>query len=307
MRRVLAPKRKHFPPTPWAFREARLSVGLGIDTCADLLKVSERTVRNWESGHARIPYAAYKLMKLLRGGRVLGPEWQHYRVWRDTLITPEGHRFQAGELAWWSLIVRRARAFSEVVNSRQAEGGRQGLSQAAAAAACPPRLLNFGRAGVAGAGLVFLLNKYETLSLSFSLESVATPRSWHIFGGSGQGYLMGPTWGHGGAIVALSDWNHAGSEEDQLATARRSASHSGRSGGPDGSVNEHLHPHGDPQFHPLPGEAAAAAVGATAGDGAAGRLDRVAAGPEGGSESALPLRLRPEIQAVPRQAVGGAL
>ena len=71
---------------------------MGVDACADLLRVSDRTIRNWEAGAVRIPYAAYKLLRVLRGGRYLGhPVWRDYRVWGDTLYTPEGHHFQAGE------------------------------------------------------------------------------------------------------------------------------------------------------------------------------------------------------------------
>jgi hypothetical protein len=101
-----------------------LQVGLGVVACADLLRVTERTIRNWEAGAVRIPYAAYKLMRVLRGGRYLAhPVWRDFRVWHDVLVTPEGHRFQAGELAWWSLLVRRARAFSELRAARDAKAG----------------------------------------------------------------------------------------------------------------------------------------------------------------------------------------
>jgi hypothetical protein len=69
-------------------------------------------VRNWESGAVRIPYAAFKLMRVIRGGKLLGAEWKDYYIRGDRLITPEGHDFKAGEMAWWSLVVRRAREFS---------------------------------------------------------------------------------------------------------------------------------------------------------------------------------------------------
>jgi hypothetical protein len=87
---------------------------MGVLACADLLRVSERTIRGWESGATRIPYAAYKLLRVLKGGRYLAhPGWKDFIVQGDTLVTPEGHRFQAGQLAWWSLLVRQARAFGE--------------------------------------------------------------------------------------------------------------------------------------------------------------------------------------------------
>ena len=64
-------------------------------------------------------------MRLLKGGKVLGPEWRDFFVYRNVLITPEGHRFEAGDLAWWSLLVRRAKAFGELLRAgnRKAESG----------------------------------------------------------------------------------------------------------------------------------------------------------------------------------------
>lgn len=38
----------------------------------------------------------------------------------DALVTPEGHRFQAGDLAWWSLAIRQAEAF-RVLSRKQRE------------------------------------------------------------------------------------------------------------------------------------------------------------------------------------------
>jgi hypothetical protein len=104
--------------TAWRFREARLCCGLGVEACADLLQVTERTIRNWEAGATRIPYAAYRLMRVLRGGKVLGPQWRGFHVWRDHLFTPEGHRFHFSDLAWWSLLVRQAREFRSIVQAK---------------------------------------------------------------------------------------------------------------------------------------------------------------------------------------------
>ena len=100
--------------TAWRFREARLCCGLGIGACADLLQVAERTIRNWEAGATRIPYEAYRLMRVLRGRKVLGPQWRGYHVWRDHLLTPEaGHRFHFSDLAcrcWSGRLANSARS-----------------------------------------------------------------------------------------------------------------------------------------------------------------------------------------------------
>lgn len=105
------------------FREARQSCQLTVEACAALLRISERTVRNWESGAVRIPYAAYKLMRVLRGGRYLGPGWENFFVRGTSLWTPEGHRFEAPDLGWWSLLVRRAREFDRIMAERRSRLG----------------------------------------------------------------------------------------------------------------------------------------------------------------------------------------
>jgi DNA-binding transcriptional regulator YiaG len=129
-------KRQPFPVTAARFREARLTVGLGVEACSHALGVSDRTIRNWESGTTRIPFAAYKLLRVLKGGRYLAhPIWRDYRVWGDTLFTPEGHRFQAGQLAWWSLLVRQARAFGQLMQERRAGEAHVSVSERAFASA----------------------------------------------------------------------------------------------------------------------------------------------------------------------------
>lgn len=92
---------------------------MSAEACADLLHVTERTVRNWESGSSRIPYAAFKLVRVMRGGKFLGPEWHGWYVRYDRLITPEGHEIRAHEFAWWSLLVRQAREFQRLMRERR--------------------------------------------------------------------------------------------------------------------------------------------------------------------------------------------
>lgn len=58
--------------TAFRFREMRFSCGLSVAIAAKVLHVTERTIHNWESGAARMPYAAYKLLRLLRGGELPG-------------------------------------------------------------------------------------------------------------------------------------------------------------------------------------------------------------------------------------------
>ena len=65
-----------------------------------------------EAGSVRIPHAAYRLLRVLGGGRYLDdPAWRSFTIRADVLVTPEGHEFPAGDLAWWSLLVRQAREY----------------------------------------------------------------------------------------------------------------------------------------------------------------------------------------------------
>jgi hypothetical protein len=99
--------------TAEGFRELRLSCVTSQRDTAALLGVCVRTVRNWESRRRRVPYAAYRLLRILRNGELPGAAWAGYRLWGDTLWTPEGIALKAGQAAWWSLLVRCARAFQQ--------------------------------------------------------------------------------------------------------------------------------------------------------------------------------------------------
>jgi DNA-binding transcriptional regulator YiaG len=117
------------------FRDVRFSCGLSIPAAAKVLHVSERTLHNWESGAVRIPYAAFKLLRLLRGGELPGPAWKGWRLTQDTLYSPEGHGFKASDHAWWSLLVRRAAMFGELV--ARCEAARSECEQLRQAGAAP--------------------------------------------------------------------------------------------------------------------------------------------------------------------------
>ena len=105
--------------TPEQFKEAREFTGKDRDDVAALLGVSLRTVGNWETGAARVPYSAYKLLRLFLRGDILEPGWGDYRFIRGKLVTPEGHSFGPGDMSWLSLLVRRAEMFSSVQKASQ--------------------------------------------------------------------------------------------------------------------------------------------------------------------------------------------
>ena len=106
-KRRKSPSRQR-PVTAERFHEARQLCRLTIAATAQLLRVSERTVLNWESGHCRIPYAAYRLMRIARGGQFWGEQWEGWFVRDDVLWSPEGHAFRPQDSRWWGLLIRQA-------------------------------------------------------------------------------------------------------------------------------------------------------------------------------------------------------
>lgn len=108
------------------FRDERISAGLSRHAAATFLQVSLRTVGHWETGRCRVPYAAFKLLRICRRGELVDPEWCGFSLVRGRLITPEGHTFEPHELVWQSLLVRRARAFSELLAERGRAGRENG-------------------------------------------------------------------------------------------------------------------------------------------------------------------------------------
>lgn len=109
------------------FREARQTCSLSVPEAAKLFRVTVRTLQNWESGRVRVPYAAYKLMRILRGHELPHPAWRGFRVVGATLWTPEGHSFRPDHMAWWSLTCRMADEFRVLARlARPVRAGAEG-------------------------------------------------------------------------------------------------------------------------------------------------------------------------------------
>ena len=79
-----------------------------------MLHVSLRTLQNWATGVHEVPYAAHKLLKLLRLMELPGQSWAGWHFSRGQLVTPEGRTISGQEGSWWSLLVRQARGFAEL-------------------------------------------------------------------------------------------------------------------------------------------------------------------------------------------------
>lgn len=91
------------------------SLGWSRADCGKFLHVTERCLRNWETGRHAIPYAAYRLLRIHCGYRLPGATWRGWSISRGKLCTPEGHELDPRDAAWWSLLVRRAQAGVEAL------------------------------------------------------------------------------------------------------------------------------------------------------------------------------------------------
>jgi len=97
-------KRKPFKPIDYErFKETRLLAGLSKRQVASFLFVSLRTIQYWENGKIKIPYAAFKLLRISTGYELPGSFWRGWMLFRDTLVSPEGKKFTPGDLNYLSL------------------------------------------------------------------------------------------------------------------------------------------------------------------------------------------------------------
>lgn len=96
------------------FKIACIEAGLNIDQVAQMLHVTPRTVRYWFSGKTKVPFAAYKLLRILNRFELPGELWAGWHMHSGKLWTPEGYGFEPIDGQWWSLLVRQARGFRAI-------------------------------------------------------------------------------------------------------------------------------------------------------------------------------------------------
>lgn len=88
-----------------------------MQAAAAELDVNIRTIRNYENGVVRIPYPAFRLMRLLAGynlvssGRQLKSNWDDWSFWKNKLWTPDGRSFEPHELRYVATYISLARHF----------------------------------------------------------------------------------------------------------------------------------------------------------------------------------------------------
>lgn len=260
------------------FRDARKGAGLTREQASGLLGVSLRTVGGWETGASRCPYAAFKLLRVLKHGEFMDVRWSGFQIIRGKLVTPENHEIDPGDLAWLTLLCRRADAFSELLHQRDARAGRT---------------------SVASTGLVYSVTS-RTPVAEFPVTSSF---QWAMHGA-----VMGPEWGHEASQARTQQAQSA----DASGSAGRSRSPSGHHGGepecllPAGAAEFHsVHPEADSPFdcgHPCE-EADTDAAGQVI-DCPFSSCEHLG---ENRAERSMSVRLGAEVEAVPRQRLKAPL
>ena len=107
------------------FHLERRTAGMTQKEAAAFLGVTVRTIRNWETGAARIPYPDFRLVRMGAGGIVHVSGWDGWRFGRDgALFSPEGRSFQPWELRQLWLVFRMAEHFRKLHSAqREARAG----------------------------------------------------------------------------------------------------------------------------------------------------------------------------------------
>jgi hypothetical protein len=96
------------------FKILLADAGLSPESAGQLLHVTPRTIRYWLSGTVAVPYAAYKLVRVMRLFELPCEGWQGWHMHSGKLWTPEGYGFTPDCQNWWSLLVRQARLFRQM-------------------------------------------------------------------------------------------------------------------------------------------------------------------------------------------------
>ncbi len=99
---------------PQDFRDLRRFSGMTRREAAQALDVTERTIQNWENGGARIPWMAYRLLRILRGYALPGSAWEGWTVQGDTLYSEDGRGFREQDMRHLTLTFAQARLWREV-------------------------------------------------------------------------------------------------------------------------------------------------------------------------------------------------
>lgn len=98
---------------PQDFRDLRKRDDMTRKQAADVLDVTVRTIQNWETGGARIPWLAFRMLRILKGYALPGKAWEGWTVCGDRLYAPNGRWFEANSLEQIEQVYAMARLWRQ--------------------------------------------------------------------------------------------------------------------------------------------------------------------------------------------------
>ncbi|MHB1099925.1 MAG: VC1465 family Xer recombination activation factor [Burkholderiales bacterium] len=102
---------------PRDFADLRRACGFSRQQAADALNVAVKTVRNWETGACRVPWMAYRMLRILRGYALPGLHWEGWTIREDRLYSPEGKCFEVEGMAYLANVFAQARVWRRMYSS----------------------------------------------------------------------------------------------------------------------------------------------------------------------------------------------
>ncbi|MDP2759871.1 MAG: VC1465 family Xer recombination activation factor [Sideroxyarcus sp.] len=103
---------------PQDFSDLRIRSGLSRRQAAEALDVTVRTVQNWETGGARIPWMAFRLLRQLRGFALPGLAWEGWTLCGAVLYSPAGRGFDAANLEHIEQVFAMSRLWRQEYTAR---------------------------------------------------------------------------------------------------------------------------------------------------------------------------------------------
>jgi transcriptional regulator with XRE-family HTH domain len=133
----------------YRFKILLADAGLTAEAAAELLHVTPCTIRYWISGKVTVPYAAYRLVRVMRLFELPCEGWDGWHMHSGKLWSPEGFGFLPADSSWWNGLVRKANLFHQLYDrDRQLDIALQrmrtgdGAAGTAQTAAAPARRLD---------------------------------------------------------------------------------------------------------------------------------------------------------------------
>lgn len=96
------------------FADLRKQSGLSREEAAEALDVTRRTIQNWETGGARIPWMAYRMLRILRGFALPSVHWEGWTLRNHQLFSPAGRAFDAVWLIHNENVFAQAKLFRQM-------------------------------------------------------------------------------------------------------------------------------------------------------------------------------------------------